>query len=1700
MGGRNVVSDDEEEYEEEEEVRDAHDIEPDDEEDEEDDAEGQDEYEQDGFIVDDVEEEEEGQEEAARESSDEEMKARKKKKKRRDNEEDYKLDEDDYELLEEANVTGFHRLKSGSKKFKRLKKADRNIDDEERMVFSDEDEFEEGGRSGENAEEKIKRTLFGDDEGVPPEDIGEEDMLEGDEEMLEEEEDEMADFLVYEDEVDETGQPVRRRKSKKKIPRQAPGISSSALLEAQEIFGDVDELLTRRKQGLRARGLDGEWFDDENSNRLADEFEPSILAEKYMTPEDDKIREIDLPERIQLSEKMIGPPPSSETRVAEAVWIYDHVFGSSATLLNHTFECLAGQDKELIVSEIVNVLQLLHEKNFEIPFIAMYRKEVCRNLLQEEISATDKDNKDKLPKLKTFKALWAIQTWDMKWRLLQKRKHALEASYRNRAYDEATEDENKKSALESILASLIDAKSERTLDDIDAKFNLYFPPDEVEVEGQPKRPKRKSFYSVCRKAGFGSLSKRFGLSAEQLCENIHAMYKKNEPEDATITPEDLASEFCAVHAGDPNTVLKGARYMAAVEISCEPAVREYVRSIYMDKAVVSTNPTADGNSAIDSFHQYAEVKWLCNKPIKCFDSAQWLLVQKAEEEKLIQVTVGLPKEVIEDEIIPDFEGKYLSDGVSLAAQLWNEQRKLILKDALCKYLLPYMEKEVRSVLASRAKAWLIEEFGEGLWKKASVAPYKPSNKKENNNEEESEEDSEIRVMACCVGSHNDPTTFVMLDAYGEIVDVLFTMNFSTRSKERGMDKKKENAKSAMDKRKEREQERFLKFIGIHHPHVIVLGASSMQSKYMKDGIYEAIFELVEVNPRDMEEGMDAVNVVYADEVLPSLYENSRISQEQLPTQRGIVRRAAALGRNLQNPLAMLATLCGPGKEILSLKLHSLEDFLSPDEKYEATERIMMTVTNQVGVDINLAATHEWMFAPLQFVSGLGPRKAASLQRAILREGRIHSRRELFNLGVTKCVFFNAAGFLRVRGSGQAASGNHVMDPLDDTRIHPESYESAKKMAKDIIIAEGQQDVDMEEELEMAIEHVQKNPNLLLQLDIDAYVQHEDPNKLETLHDIKNELMLGFYEMRIPYTEPTQDEEFYLLTGESEETLSEGKIIQATVRRIQNQRVICDLVSGLTGIIMREDLSDDLDFDPLEKLSEGAVLSCRVKSIQKAKYLVDLTCRPSDLKGERWGTERIKDPYYAKKESLEHMEQEKARREEKAKQSFKPRIIVHPLFQNISAEEATQALTNKDVGESVIRPSPKGPTQLILTIKIYDGVYAHKDIKEEGKDKRDLPGMLRLGKILKIDDDTFEDLDEVIDRYLDPLIVNLKLILSYRKFRRGTKEEVDEVLRKEKSEMPSRIPYYLSVSHEYPGAFILSYIRNTNPHHEYVGLLPKGFKFRKRIFENLDMLIAYFQRHINDLAHGSVPPIRSVAAVVRRSPGPGGSAGGAGASVGSGWGGGASATSSGVGAAGGSADGWNANAQGKGTRTSIEWERSSTPGSRIGGGDYHHHHSNKISADTAPSSLPRPPHGRDRGGRGGGFIGGRRGGVEQGSRASGWDDRGPALAVNDGGRASGLIQGKVGFVGTENERNRNWGVASAPTTFNSSNFNNRWGGNVWGSKTEEWGSNSGNKVQDSPTRGWTVSSRESGWSKQENDDSVRLNDVGWAGPVRMQDRR
>nr|GFA33939.1 transcription elongation factor SPT6 homolog [Tanacetum cinerariifolium] len=133
-------------------------------------------------------------------------------------------------------------------------------------------------------------------------------------------EDEFADFIV-----DEIWMNMDNQEVKKKILRQTGGVSTMALQEAHDIFGDVDEFLLQRKLQVEQRNMHDE-TDERKERDIEDEFEPIVISEKYMTKKDDLIQEIDIPERMQISEKSTSPPPTDAMSITTEInWIVNQI-------------------------------------------------------------------------------------------------------------------------------------------------------------------------------------------------------------------------------------------------------------------------------------------------------------------------------------------------------------------------------------------------------------------------------------------------------------------------------------------------------------------------------------------------------------------------------------------------------------------------------------------------------------------------------------------------------------------------------------------------------------------------------------------------------------------------------------------------------------------------------------------------------------------------------------------------------------------------------------------------------------------------------------------------------------------------------------------------------------------------------------------------------------------------------------------------------------------------------------------------------------------------------------------------------------------------------------------------------------------------------------------------------------------------------
>lgn len=121
---------------------------------------------------------------------------------------------------------------------------------------------------------------------------------------------------------------------------------------------------------------------------------------------------------------------------------------------------------------------------------------------------------------------------------------------------------------------------------------------------------------------------------------------------------------------------------------------------------------------------------------------------------------------------------------------------------------------------------------------------------------------------------------------------------------------------------------------------------------------------------------------------------------------------------------------------------------------------------------------------LQFVCGLGPRKASNLLKYFTqKENLLASRSKLVNsYHMGPKVFINCCGFIKIDTAKVTERTDDYVEILDGSRVHPETYEWARKMAVDAL--------EMEEpaDLGAALEEILQSPERLRDLDLDAFAE------------------------------------------------------------------------------------------------------------------------------------------------------------------------------------------------------------------------------------------------------------------------------------------------------------------------------------------------------------------------------------------------------------------------------------------------------------------------------------------------------------------------------------------------------------------------------------------------------------------------------------
>jgi uncharacterized protein len=176
------------------------------------------------------------------------------------------------------------------------------------------------------------------------------------------------------------------------------------------------------------------------------------------------------------------------------------------------------------------------------------------------------------------------------------------------------------------------------------------------------------------------------------------------------------------------------------------------------------------------------------------------------------------------------------------------------------------------------------------------------------------------------------------------------------------------------------------------------------------------------------EKLGGAKIVVVNEAGASVYSASEIAREELPDEDVTVRGAVSIARRLQDPLAELVKI-----DPKSIGVGQYQHDVHQPTLKRALDGVVESCVNHVGVDVNTASVKL-----LQYVAGVGETLAKNIVAHRAEKGPFRSRKGLLEVPrLGQKAFEQAAGFLRVRGGAM---------PLDDSAVHPESYDVVERMA------------------------------------------------------------------------------------------------------------------------------------------------------------------------------------------------------------------------------------------------------------------------------------------------------------------------------------------------------------------------------------------------------------------------------------------------------------------------------------------------------------------------------------------------------------------------------------------------------------------------------------------------------------------------------
>ena len=317
-----------------------------------------------------------------------------------------------------------------------------------------------------------------------------------------------------------------------------------------------------------------------------------------------------------------------------------------------------------------------------------------------------------------------------------------------------------------------------------------------------------------------------------------------------------------------------------------------------------------------------------------------------------------------------------------------------------------------------------------------------------------------------------------------------------------------------------------------------------------------------------------VSYMIVSEAGASVYSASKLAAEEFPQYDVSLRSAVSIARRLQDPLAELVKIdpkaIGVGQYQHDMPQKQLDDALCG---------VVEDCVNAVGVDINTASP-----SLLQHVSGLNATTAKNVVAYREENGAFTSRAQIKKVPkLGPKAFQQCAGFLRVPESKSV---------LDNTAVHPESYEAAKAL----LALSGHTLADVKEgRISDLPERIKSYGEGKAAAEIGVGVP--------TLRDIVSELLKPGRDVRDELPKPI------LRTDVLEmKDLTPGMVLTGTVRNVIDFGVFVDIGVHQDGLVHISQVADKFIKHPSEVVSVGDVVKVVVLEVDEKKKRISLSMK------------------------------------------------------------------------------------------------------------------------------------------------------------------------------------------------------------------------------------------------------------------------------------------------------------------------------------------------------------------------------------------------------------------------------------------------------------------------------------------------------------